>query len=138
MTSSTKALLKYGPLAAGMLVCAALAALGSFKAIPVLVGPVKKVCAAGAAIAMVIQGAALFPSKWESRLIIKPHPLAAGSLMLFAGAALLLMLVFAGCRPPAAKPHAGLTINFYGTESIGYWNMFGADVPGSFAAQEMP
>jgi hypothetical protein len=138
MTTSQKALALYGPLAAGMLVCTALAALGSFKAIPVLDGPVKKVCMAGAAIAMAIQGAALFPTKWESRLIIKPHPLATGSLMFFAGAALLLVLVFGGCNLTAAKPHAGHTINFYGTESTGYWSMFGADVPGSFAAQEMP
>jgi hypothetical protein len=112
VTSSTKALLKYGPFAAGMLVCAALAALGSFKAIPALVGPVKMVCMAGAAIAMAIQGATLFPTKWESRLIVKPHPLAAGSLMLFAGAVLLLVLVFAGCSPATAKPDQHQTTIF--------------------------
>jgi hypothetical protein len=112
MTTSQKALALYGPLAAGMLICAASAALGSFKVFPVLAGPVKKWCLVGAAVAMAIQGAALFPDKWESRLIVKPHALGAGSLMLFAGAALLLVLLFAGCSPAAAIPDQHKTMIF--------------------------
>jgi hypothetical protein len=39
---------------------------------------------------MAIQGVALLPTKWESRLIIRPQALAAGSIILFTGAATLL------------------------------------------------
>ena len=112
MTTSQKALALYGPIAAGMLVCAALAALGSFKGFPILAGPVKRVCLVGAAVAMGIQGAAMCPRKWESRLIVKPHVLASGSLMLFAGAALLLVLLFAGCSPTTATPGQHQTMIF--------------------------
>jgi hypothetical protein len=137
MTTSQKALALYGPLAAGMLVCTALAALGSFKAIPVLDGPVKKVCMAGAAIAMAIQGAALFPTKWESRLIIKPHPLAAGSLMLFAGAALLLVLVLAGCSPATAKVRLAHGINFPMVKRQWLGARSALDVPSRLAARSL-
>jgi len=112
MTSSTKAFLKYGPLAAAMLVCAGLAALGSSKGFPVLAGPVKRVCLVGVAVAMGIQGAAMCPRKWESRLIVKPHVLAAGSLMLIAGAALILVLLVAGCRPARTNVRLAHGMNF--------------------------
>jgi len=138
MTSSMKALLRYGPLAAVTMVCAALAGLVCFRAVPELPGPVKQLSLVVVAAGMAIQGAALFPSKWESRLIIKPHPLAAGSLMLFAGAALLMVLMLTGCSPTPARPHARPIINFYGSESIGTWNMFGADVPSPITAQDRP
>ena len=138
MTGPRKALIRYGLLTAGALVCAALAALGAFQVSPLLAGQVKSVCLVAVAVAMAIQGAALLPRSWPSRLIVKPHALAAGSLILFAGAALLLVMLFAGCTPATAKLSSPQLINFYGTESTGYWSMFGADAPGSFAAQEMP
>jgi hypothetical protein len=103
MTYATKALLRYGPLCAGALVCAALAGLGRFRVSPLLSGKVQIAALVALAIAMVIQGAAIFPRKWASRLVISPHALLAGSLMLFAGAALLLAMLFAGCAPATAK-----------------------------------
>jgi hypothetical protein len=112
MTTSQKAFALYGPLAAGMLICAGLAALGSFRAFPVLAGTARKVCLVGAAVAMAVQGAAMRPRKWESRLVIKPHVLAAGSLMLFAGAALPVVLLFAGCGQAAAKVQRVALLDF--------------------------
>jgi hypothetical protein len=103
MTYATKALLKFGPLCAGALLCAGLAALGSFRVSPLLSGSVKTVALVALAIAMGIQGAAIFPRKWASRLVISPHALLAGSLMFFAGAAVLLAMLFAGCVPATAK-----------------------------------
>jgi hypothetical protein len=137
MTSSQKALLRYGPLAAGALFCALLAGLGCVRAIPALSGPVKKVCAAAVAAGMAIQGAALFPRKWESRLIVKPHPLAAGSVMLFAGAALLIALLFSGCSPATATPQPLRTMNFTtaNRQELGTYSALG--VPKSIAAQSL-
>ena len=112
MTSSTKALLRYGPLAAGTLICAALAGLGCFRVLPALSGPVKRVCLVAVAARYAIQGAALFPRKWESRLIVKPHALAAGSLMLLAGAALMLAFLLTGCSPATATPQPPRPMNF--------------------------
>jgi hypothetical protein len=112
MTYATKALLKYGPLGAGALVCATLAALGCFRVSPLLAGNVKTAALIALAIAMAVQGAAIFPRKWASRIIISPHALTAGSLMLFAGAALLLVMLFAGCSPAKAKLAATAKMNF--------------------------
>ena len=111
MTGPRKALIRYGLLTAGALVCAALAALGAFQVSPLLAGQVKSVCLVAVAVAMAIQGAVLFPRSWPSRLIVKPHALAAGSLILFAGAALLLVMLFAGCTPARAKLAASLPIS---------------------------
>jgi hypothetical protein len=108
MTAPRKALIRYGLLTAGALVCAALAALGEFRMSPLLAGRVKSACQVAVAIAMAIQGAALFPRSWPSRLLVKPHALAAGSLILFAGATLILVLLFAGCNPARAKLAATL------------------------------
>jgi hypothetical protein len=55
---------------------------------------------------MIIQGALIFPRKWASRLVISPHALLAGSLMLFAGAVLLLATLFAGCASPTVAKGA--------------------------------
>jgi hypothetical protein len=60
----------------------------------------------------VIQGALIFPRKWASRLVISPHALLAGSVMLFAGAALLLVMIFAGCTPARGKFASVAKINF--------------------------
>lgn len=130
MTYATKALLKFGPLCAGALVCAALAGLGRFGVSPLLSGKVQTVALVALAAAMVIQGAAIFPSKWASRLVISPHALLAGSLMLFAGAALLLVMLFAGCTP--AKT------NFTADKRTGTGTMFRAYGPLSFEAQLLP
>jgi hypothetical protein len=51
---------------------------------------------------MAIQGALLFPRSWSNRLIVKPQALAAGSLMLFAGAAVLLAGQLGELLPTAA------------------------------------
>ena len=112
MTAPRKALIRYGLLTAGALVCAALAALGAFRVSPLLAGQVKSVCLVAVAIAMAIQGAVLFPRSWPSRLIVKPHALAAGSLILLAGAALLLAMLFAGCTPARPKLEDYANINF--------------------------
>ena len=70
------------------------------------------------------------------KALIRYDLLTAGAL---GCAALLLVMLFAGCGPAKSKLAARCqAINFYGTESTGYWSMFGADVPASFAAQEMP
>ena len=138
MTAPRKALIRYGLLTAGALVCAALAALGAFRVSPLLAGQVKSVCMVAVAVAMAIQGAALLPRSWPSRLIVKPHALAAGSLILFAGAALLLVMLFAGCTPATAKLSSPQLINFYGGESTEAWTLFGADGPFFLAAQEPP
>jgi hypothetical protein len=130
-------LIRYGLLAAGALVCAALAALGEFQASPLLAGQVKRACLVAVAVAMAIQGAVLFPRSWPSRIIVKPHALAAGSLILFAGAALLLVLALAGCNPTATTLVVG-QINFYGGESTEAWTVFGADGPFFIAAQDPP
>jgi hypothetical protein len=103
VNAATKSTIKYGLLTAGALVCAMLAALGAFRMSPLLAGQVKGVCLVAVAIAMVVQGAVLFPRSWPSRLIVKPHVMGAGSLILFAGAALLLALLFAGCTPARGK-----------------------------------
>jgi hypothetical protein len=103
MTSGAKASLRYGLLAGSALICAALATLGRFRALPMVAGQVKGVCLVGFAITTAIQGAALFPRSWPSRLIVKPQAMAAGSLILFAGAFLLLVLAFTGCSPAKAK-----------------------------------
>ena len=100
MTYAMKALLRYGPLGAGALVCAGLAGLGRFRVSPLFSGKVQTVALVALATAMVIQGAAIFPRKWASRLVISPHALLAGSLMLFAGAVLLLATLFSGCASP--------------------------------------
>ncbi len=112
MVYATKALLKYGPLCAGAMVCAGLAGLGCFRVSPLLSGKVQAVALVALAIAMTIQGAAIFPRKWASRLVISPHALLAGSLMLFAGAALLLAMLFAGCTPARGKVAIVANINF--------------------------
>lgn len=113
MTSSGRALLRYGLLAAGMLICATLAGLACVRAIPAGLLPQAKTFAlCGAALGMLIQGVALFPTKWESRLIVKPHALASGSLILFAGAALIVMLLLTGCSPATAMMRQDPTINF--------------------------
>ena len=106
MTFATKSFLKYGPLCAGALVCAGLAGLGHLRVSPLLSGKVQTAALVALAIAMVIQGAAIFPRKWASRLVISPHALLAGSLMLFAGAALLLAGLFVGCASPAVAKAA--------------------------------
>jgi hypothetical protein len=112
MTAPRKALIRYGLLTAGALVCAALAALGALRVSPLLAGQVKRVCLVAVAIAMAIQGAALLPRSWPSRLIVRPHALAAGSLILFAGAVLLLVMLFAGGTPARAKFADDANINF--------------------------
>ena len=112
MTAPRKALIRYGLLTAGALVCASLAALGAFRVSPLLAGRVKSGCLVAVVVAMAIQGAALLPRSWPSRLIVKPHALAAGSLILFAGAALLLVMLFAGCTPARAKCADDAHINF--------------------------
>ena len=112
MNARTKSTIKYGLLTAVALVCAALAASGSLRVSPLLAGQVKRVCLVAVAVAMAIQGAALLPRSWPSRLIVRPHALAAGSLILFAGAALLLVMLFAGCTPARAKCADDAHINF--------------------------
>ena len=111
MTSSGKSLIKYGPLAAAGLICAALAGLGSFHGLPAIGRHTRAACAVVVAAAMMIQGGAMFPRSWPSRFIVKPHVLAAGSLLLFAGAAVLLVLLLAGCTPAAGGPRPA-HINF--------------------------
>jgi hypothetical protein len=137
MTAPRKALIRYGLLTAGALICAVLAALGALRVSPLLVGQVKSVCLVAVAVAMAIQGADFFPRSWPSRLIVKPHALAAGSLILFVGAALLLVMLFAGCSSARAERGA-YQINFYGSESTATWTLFGADGPGRLAAQDLP
>lgn len=138
MTAPRKALIRYGLLTAGALVCAAVATLGALRVSPLLAGQVKSVCLVAVAVAMAIQGAVLFPRSWPGRMIVKPHVLAAGSLILFAGAALLLAMLFAGCSPATAKVGCPQVINFYGGESTEAWTVFGADGPFFIAAQEPP
>jgi len=77
-----------------------------------LSGPIHKASLAAAAAGMAIQGAAIFPRKWESRLIIRPHALAAGSLALFTAAALLLAMFFAGCTPGKSAARLPTSIEF--------------------------
>jgi hypothetical protein len=101
--SRTKSIIEYGLLAAGTTVCAVLAGLGSFRAFPLLAGQVKGGCVVVVAVAMAGQGAAFFPRKPHSRLLVKRQALTAGSLILFAGVALLLVMLFAGCTPARAK-----------------------------------
>lgn len=131
-------MLKYGSYGAGALVCATLAALGSFRVFPLVTGPGHPVFLGGVALVMMLQGAAHLRTKRQDCFIVRREELIGSSFILFVGAALLLALLVTGCNPATAKPEARHTINFYGMESTGYWNMFGADVPGSFAAQEMP
>jgi hypothetical protein len=138
MNASSKSLTKYSLLTMGALICAALAGLGSFRAFPLLAGQVKRGCLVAVAGAMAVQGAAFIPRKPHSRLLVKREAMMAGGLILFAGAALLLVLLFAGCSPATAKLQPRQIINFYGMESTRYWSLFSADVPASFAAQEMP
>ena len=47
----------------------------------------------GGVIAMALMGIITFPTKWEKRLLVKPHVLLAASGMLFLGAGLLLLNV---------------------------------------------
>jgi hypothetical protein len=112
VTSSSKASVKYGLVGAWTLSCATLAALGSLRAFPVPLGHARGLCLIGVALGMAVQGAAFFPRSWPSRLIVMPQALAAGSLMLFAGAALLLVLLFTGCSRDKAKLAARQTIDF--------------------------
>ena len=138
MNARKRALLKYGSYGAGALVCATLAALGSFSVFPLLTGPGRPVFLAGVALVMILQGAAHLRTKRQDCFIVRREELIGGSFILFVGAALLLALLATGCNPATAKPQARHTINFYGTESTGYWSIFGAEAPGSFAAQEVP
>src|ERR1039458_8395763 len=138
MNARKRALLKYGSYGAGALVFAALAALGSFGVFPLLTGPGRPVFLAGVALVMILQGAAHLRTKRQDCFIVRREELIGGSFILFVGAALLLTLLATSTSPAKAKEHTRQVINFYGTESTGYWSMFGADVPGSFAAQEMP
>jgi hypothetical protein len=133
-----KALLKYGFYGAEALVCAALAALGSFRVFPLVTGPGRPVFLGGVALVMILQSAAHLRTKRQDCFIVRREELMGSSFILFVGAALLLALLATGCSPAKAKEHTRQVINFYGTESTGYWSMFGADAPGSFAAQEMP
>ena len=138
MNARKRALLKYGSYGAGALVCASLAALGSFKVFPQVTGPGRPVFLCGVALVMILQGAAHLRTKRQDCFIVRREELMGSSFILFVGAALLLALLATGCSPATAKPQTRHTINFYGTESTGYWSIFGAEVPGSFAAQEVP
>ena len=138
MNARKRALLKYGSYGAVALVCAMMAALGSLKGFPLLAGPLPQVFLLGVAVPMILQGIANLRTKRQDCFIVRREELLGSSFILFVGAALFLILMLASCRPATTKPLAHQIFNFYGTESTGYWNMFGADVPGSFAAQEMP
>lgn len=92
---------RYSLLAAVALICAGLAALGSFRAFPRHSGQVRSVFLGLVAGATVIEGAALFPTKPHTRLLVKREILTAGWLMFFAVAALLLAILFAGCSQVA-------------------------------------
>lgn len=136
LNAGLRALLKYGTYCAVALVCATLAALGSLGAFPLLSVPGHRVCLAGVAAAMLFQAAALFRSKRQDCFIVRREEMIGGSLILFVGAALLLVLLLAGCTP--ASPHARQITNFYGGESTAFWSLFGADAPFGDAAQDPP
>jgi hypothetical protein len=138
MTSSSKSFLRFGPLAAVMVISAALAAMGSFRPFPALAGPVKKVCTAGAAITMAIQGAVMCPKGWPSRFIVKPHVMGTGSLMLLAGAALLVVLLFAGCTPPGGTLGAHFRTNFTAAKRQELEPRSALDGSNSLAARLLP
>jgi hypothetical protein len=137
MNARKRALLKYGCYGAGAMLCATLAALGSFKASPLLMGPVHRVFLMLVAIAMALQALALSRTKKQDCFIVRREELIGGSLILVIGATLLLVLALAGCSPPATGGGAG-QINFYGSESTATWTLFGADGPCRLAAQDLP
>jgi hypothetical protein len=137
MTSSNKALLKYGPFTVGALICAVVAGLGIWRVAQPLAGEAKSACLAAVAVAMAIQGATMFPRKWESRLIVKPHALAAGSMLLLAGSALLLALLLTGCSPVPARLRAPAIMTF--TTATRQWlgTCSALDVPSRIAARSL-
>ena len=138
MNARKRALLKHGSYGAGALVCATLAALGSFSVFPLLTGPGRPVFLAGVALVMILQGAAHLRTKRQDCFIVRREELISGSFILFVGAVLLLVLMLAACSPAPAKLSSPQLINFYGGESTEAWTLFGADGPFFLAAQEPP
>ena len=138
MNARKRALLKYGSYGAGALVCATLAALGSFRVFPLVTGPGRPVFLAGVALVMILQGAAHLRTKRQDCFIVRREELIGGSFILFVGAVLVLVVMLAGCSPATAKQRGPQIINFYGGESTGAWTLFGADGPFPFAAQDPP
>ena len=138
MNARDRAGLKYGSYGAGALVCATLAALGSFRVFPLVTGPGRPVFLGGVALVMILQGVAHLRTKRQDCFIVRREELMGGSFILCVGAALLLVLMFAGCSPATVKQRGPHIINFYGGESTAAWTLFGADGPFCFAAQEPP
>jgi hypothetical protein len=138
MNARKRALLKYGAYGAGALVCALLAALGSFKVFPLVTGSGRPLFLAGVALVMILHGAAHLRTKRQDCFIVRREELMGGSFILFVGAVLFLVLMLAGCSPATAKVRRAQAINFYGGESTEAWTVFGADGPFFIAAQEPP
>ena len=138
MNAREKSVLKYGSYGAGALVFATLAALGSFRVFSLVTGPGRPVFLGGVALVMILQAAAHLRTKRQDCFIVRREELMGGSFILCVGAALLLVLMLAGCSPATVKQRGPHIINFYGGESTAAWTLFGADGPFCFAAQEPP
>ncbi|MCX6924552.1 MAG: hypothetical protein NT154_15260 [Verrucomicrobia bacterium] len=132
-------MLKYGCYGAVAFICATLAALGSFKRFPLLMGAVHQAFLGGMAIAMILQGVAFSRTKKQDCFIVRREELIGGSFILFVGAGLLLVLLLSGCNPAAARPRLNAAPIKSFSVAVNRQlprPLFGADGPGSFAAQD--